>query len=266
MKKILSIAAISVFTTTVLSLSAGAAGNCTYSFDSFVERLKQPDSLKCTVLKVSESFCDEIDETIKELLKDCECKFFDCFPALPDIKPDEDKPESDVPEQDAIPEKPETEYPEQEVTPDKPSDDFQENKPNDNIQNDNSQGTENGYVKQILDLVNKERAANGLAPVTASNKSLSSAAQKRATEQAINFSHTRPDGRSWTTVLSEFGVSYRSAGENVAYGQSSPAEVMNAWMNSSGHRANILNAAYSEIGIGVYKKNGTYYWSQLFIG
>ena len=65
-------------------------------------------------------------------------------------------------------------------------------------------------------------------------------------------------------ALTEAGVSYRTAGENIAYGQSTPQQVMNAWMNSSGHRANILNANYTTIGVGYTVINGTAYWAQLF--
>ena len=130
----------------------------------------------------------------------------------------------------------------------------------------NTQNTLSAFESEVLALVNKERAAAGLSPVTASNLKLNSAAAQRAKEQATQFSHTRPNGQNWTTVLSEYGVSYKRAGENVAYGQSTPTEVMTAWMNSQGHRENILGSSYTEIGIGVYQKNGTYYWSQLFIG
>ncbi len=132
------------------------------------------------------------------------------------------------------------------------------NKPSDN-------GQHSAFITEVVRLVNKERAAYGLSAVTAGNGALSKAAATRASEQAKTFSHTRPDGSKWTTVLSQYGVSYKSAGENVAYGQDTPSEVMNAWMNSDGHRANILNGSYTEIGVGVYYKNGTYYWSQLFI-
>ena len=78
------------------------------------------------------------------------------------------------------------------------------------------------------------------------------------------FSHTRPDGRSCFTALTDLGISYGGAGENIAYGQSSPEEVMTAWMNSSGHRANILNSSFTKLGVGVYKSGNTIYWVQLF--
>ena len=79
------------------------------------------------------------------------------------------------------------------------------------------------------------------------------------------FSHTRPDGSSFATALKEQNVSYRSAGENIAWGQQTPKEVVTAWMNSSGHRANIMNPNFTTIGVGYYEnERGTDYWCQLF--
>lgn len=93
------------------------------------------------------------------------------------------------------------------------------------------------------------------------------AAQVRAVECEQSFSHTRPNGTSFSTALKEQGVSYRRAGENIAWGQRSPEEVVNAWMNSEGHRANIMNSNFTKIGVGYYQNaNGVKYWSQLFIG
>ena len=119
------------------------------------------------------------------------------------------------------------------------------------------------YATQVLQLINKERANAGLTALT-TNSTLTAAANKRAQEIKQSFSHTRPDGSSFSSVLKEYGISYRSCGENIAYGQKTPAEVMNAWMNSSGHRANILNSNYNKVGIGVYKVNGVIYWTQEF--
>ncbi len=118
------------------------------------------------------------------------------------------------------------------------------------------------YAMQVAAIVNRERAANGLAPLQYSDR-LSEAALIRAGEIQSVFSHTRPDGSRCFTALAEAGISYRSAGENIAYGQRTPEEVMQSWMNSSGHRANILGT-YDYIGVGVTYKNGTYYWSQFF--
>ena len=119
-----------------------------------------------------------------------------------------------------------------------------------------------GYAREVAGIVNRERAANGLSPLKYSDQ-LSEAALVRAQEIQSVFSHTRPNGTRCFTAVTEAGISYRSAGENIAYGQRTPEEVMNSWMNSSGHRANILGS-YDYIGIGVTYKNGTYYWSQFF--
>lgn len=76
--------------------------------------------------------------------------------------------------------------------------------------------------------------------------------------------HTRPDGSSFSTALQQQGVSYRGCGENIAWGQRTPEQVMNGWMNSEGHRANILNKNYKNIGVGFYQENDVNYWVQLF--
>ncbi|MBE5971835.1 MAG: hypothetical protein E7246_04825 [Lachnoclostridium sp.] len=120
------------------------------------------------------------------------------------------------------------------------------------------------YVQQIADLVNAERTNAGLAPLTLDIQ-LSSAAQIRAEEQYTLFSHSRPNGSSYRTVLDENGISYMGCGENVAYGFRSPKAVMEGWMNSEGHKANILHEKLTHIGIGYYVgPNGYHYWSQLF--
>lgn len=121
------------------------------------------------------------------------------------------------------------------------------------------------YGLRITELVNEHRKAAGLAPVTYSAK-LSAAAQVRAVEIEKSFSHTRPDGRYFSTVFAEHGITYRYSGENIAWGQRSPEEVVTAWMNSAGHRANILNANFKELGVG-YRQNarGVNYFTQLFI-
>lgn len=121
------------------------------------------------------------------------------------------------------------------------------------------------YVLKVVELVNKERKSAGLNPVTL-NTDATTAAQVRAEESSVSFSHTRPDGTSFATALKDAGVSYRSCGENIAWGQKTPEQVMEGWMNSAGHRANILNASYTEIGVGFYQNaSGVNYWSQLFI-
>lgn len=120
------------------------------------------------------------------------------------------------------------------------------------------------YVKRVVELVNEERARAGLSALEL-DMGITAAANVRAVEIKQSFSHTRPDGSSFSTALKEQGVSYRGSGENIAWGQKSPEQVMSAWMNSEGHRANILNAAFRKIGIGYYQdQNGVNYWVQLF--
>ena len=122
------------------------------------------------------------------------------------------------------------------------------------------------YAEQVVKLVNQERAKAGLQPLSI-NRSVEAAALVRAKETEKSFSHTRPDGRNFSTAMTEKGVSYRTSGENIAWGQRTPEQVMNGWMNSSGHRANILSSKYTSIGVGFYRaSSGKTYWTQLFIG
>lgn len=124
--------------------------------------------------------------------------------------------------------------------------------------------TENSYAKQVLKLVNTERKKAGLTELTWDD-TVAAAAMTRSTEIEKSFSHTRPDGRNFGTAITDLGVSYRGAGENIAWGQKTPEAVMNAWMNSEGHRANILNPNFKKLGVGYRTNNqGTPYWTQLF--
>ena len=126
--------------------------------------------------------------------------------------------------------------------------------------------TSNSAVDQVIALCNQERAKAGLAPLTKSD-ALTAASQARSNELVRTFSHNRPDGRSCFTIFNEYGVAYGAAGENIAAGQHSAEEVVNAWLNSSAHRRNIMNASYHKIGIGLVVQSGTqyeYYWTQMF--
>lgn len=122
-------------------------------------------------------------------------------------------------------------------------------------------------AQEVLNLVNQERSKQGLKPLTLSEK-LTSIANTKAQDMAQKnyFSHTSPTYGSPFEMLKQFGVSYSYAGENIAAGQRSAEQVMNDWMNSSGHRANILNPNYTQLGVG-YTKGGNYgtEWVQLFI-
>lgn len=122
-------------------------------------------------------------------------------------------------------------------------------------------------AKEVLELVNKERAKVGAKPLTLSS-SLTNIATIKAKDMSDKgyFDHTSPTYGSPFDMLKRFGVQYSAAGENIAAGQKDANEVMDSWMNSSGHRANILKAEYEQIGIG-YVEGGQYgtYWVQLFI-
>ena len=122
-----------------------------------------------------------------------------------------------------------------------------------------------GYAAEVLCLVNAERKKAGLAELRAGSASLNAAAKKRAEEIAVKFDHQRPNGSGCFTVLGEYGVASVASGENIAVGYGTPAAVVDGWMNSSGHRANILGN-YEQLGVGIFvSKNGTVYWAQMFI-
>ena len=121
-------------------------------------------------------------------------------------------------------------------------------------------------TSQVVSLVNTERAKQGLTALKSDSK-LAEIAQKKAEDMAENlyFSHTSPTYGSAFDMLKAAGYSYKTAGENIAMGQKSAASVMDGWMNSSGHRANILNTSYEKIGVGyAVSQDGTPYWVQIF--
>lgn len=157
--------------------------------------------------------------------------------------------------------KPETPKPSEKPETPKPS-------PTDNS---GTEPTDNGNIdnlsfeQQVVVLVNEQRAANGLAPLTLNGK-LSDVARAKSQDMHDNryFSHTSPTYGSPFDMIRSFGISYRTAGENIAMGYATPKAVVDAWMNSPGHRANILNASYTQIGVG-YVADGNY-WTQHFIG
>lgn len=126
-----------------------------------------------------------------------------------------------------------------------------------------STGSTSSAAQAVLSQVNAARAQNGLSALTL-DANMNRAANVRAAELAQSFSHTRPNGSRGLTALSEAGVSYRAAGENIAAGQQTAQAVVSAWMNSSGHRANILSTKFSRMGVGQVTISGRTYWVQLF--
>lgn len=122
------------------------------------------------------------------------------------------------------------------------------------------------FEQQVVDLVNQEREKQGLKSLTL-NKKLSDVARTKSKDMMDKgyFDHNSPTYGSPFDMMKQFGIEYTTAGENIAKGQQSPEDVMNAWMNSDGHRKNILNPDFTEIGVG-YVKGDTTYWTQQFIG
>lgn len=125
---------------------------------------------------------------------------------------------------------------------------------NENIQN---------YAQRVLDLVNIERRKAGVKPLVLSDE-LMRAAAVRSQEITQVFSHTRPDGTKFSSLVSRHG---RRIGENIAGGYQTPEDVVDGWMHSDGHRKNILHPDFTELGVGyAYEENSQYkhYWVQIF--
>lgn len=124
--------------------------------------------------------------------------------------------------------------------------------------------TVTSYEQEVIRLVNEIRTENGLKALTY-DWELARVARYKSQDMKDNkyFSHTSPVYGTPFQMIKNFGISYKSAGENIAKGYATPQAVVNGWMNSSGHRANILNAGYTHIGVG-YVSGGNY-WTQMFI-
>ncbi|EIJ78514.1 hypothetical protein PB1_13189 [Bacillus methanolicus PB1] len=121
------------------------------------------------------------------------------------------------------------------------------------------------FEQKVVELTNKERAKYGI-PALKIDGQLSKVAREKSRDMQAKgyFSHNSPTYGSPFDMMKKFGITYRTAGENIAMGQRSPEEVVQAWMNSDGHRRNILNSSFTHIGVG-YVANGNY-WTQMFIG
>ena len=244
-----------------------------------IEDVKQNLQGKGIIVAGNVSNLDELKQKLESLGIDCSIPGWleSLCPELPGIgqpgdpdTPDNNQPENPSVPDDNQPENPGTPDNNQPENPSTPDGSQPENPGTpDNNQPENPSvpdtDTENAsFVRQVVNLVNQERAKAGLSPVTA-DTSIQAAAQVRAKEIEKSFSHTRPDGSSFSTALTQQGVTYRGSGENIAWGQKTPEQVMNGWMNSDGHRANILNKNFTKIGVGYHQNaSGTNYWTQLF--
>lgn len=175
---------------------------------------------------------------------------------IPLLQPGIRPSENDNDQADSLSEPPAQQMDEEAV----PQHDSQENTDTDPVISDLS------YADEVVRLVNAERAKAGIAPLIMDDK-LYQAATVRCEEIMSVFSHTRPDGSSCFTALQQAEASYSKAGENIAIGQSTPAQVVAAWMDSPGHRANILDPGFSRIGVAVLPAGsgyGGYAWAQFF--
>jgi len=123
-------------------------------------------------------------------------------------------------------------------------------------------------MNEVLELVNEARGEAGL-PALELDPRLCQAAQVRAGECAISFSHTRPNGAKYLTAMTEVGLNPGYSGENVAAGHTSPEQVVHSWLMSQGHRANIMSEHYTKLGVGLVPNTGARYggltWVQLFM-
>ncbi|MFB4164356.1 CAP domain-containing protein [Alteribacillus sp. JSM 102045] len=184
-------------------------------------------------------------------------------PMLPVPNPDLEIEEGAEPDQEApgaeefdMPEMPEEE----------PVEDEEESKEAPEQEQETQQGDEGSDAEQqVIELTNQEREKNGLSPLEADSQ-VAEAAQAKSEDMAENnyFAHNSPTYGSPFNMLNDFGVDYTAAAENIAAGQQTPEEVVQAWMNSEGHRKNILNEEVTHIGVG-YVEDGNH-WTQLFIG
>ncbi len=126
--------------------------------------------------------------------------------------------------------------------------------------------TQSNVAQEVLKLVNIERAKQNL-PALKLNTALSNVAQLKSEDMKNKnyFNHTSPTYGSPFNMMKQFGINYKYAGENIAKGQKTAADVVTAWMNSEGHRANILNKNFTDMGLGYVKSGSTTYWTQMFI-
>ncbi|TMU86878.1 sporulation protein [Bacillus sp. BHET2] len=173
------------------------------------------------------------------------------------------KAEAPAPEQSAAPAPEQKAAPKAEAPAPAPAANEQQQQPEQTASDQSGQLSQ--YEQKVVELTNQERAKQGL-PALKVDAELSKVAREKSKDMQANnyFSHTSPTYGSPFDMMKQFGIEYSSAGENIAMGQQTPEEVVQAWMDSEGHRKNILSSNYTHIGVG-YVENGNY-WTQQFIG
>ncbi|MGP4040060.1 CAP domain-containing protein [Gracilibacillus sp. D59] len=261
-----------------LVMTTGFSSNTTLSAQNHA----QSNSFQLSTEKISES-------TIQELLN----KWFGDISVEVEKQKEANEKEAEQPEKEQTTPKPQpeetqtdkkSEQPEgnnneepvevpveqKEAQPEEPSntDNAQENteeQTKEQTEESNQTSDISQFEEQVVALTNQERQKHGL-PALEIDAELSKVARQKSEDMAANgyFSHNSPTYGSPFDMIQQAGISYRTAGENIAKGQRSPEEVVNAWMNSEGHRANILNENFTHIGVG-YVEQGNH-WTQQFIG
>ncbi|MGP4060696.1 CAP domain-containing protein [Halobacillus sp. H74] len=170
---------------------------------------------------------------------------------------EQEAPAEEQSKEEAPAEKPEAQPAPQEST--------EEAQPEENTQEEAAASEVSEFEKQVVELTNQEREKQGLAPLELDTE-LSGVAKDKSLDMQQNnyFSHNSPTHGSPFDMMKAYGIDYRTAGENIAMGQTSPEQVVEGWMNSEGHRKNIMNPNFTHIGVG-HAENGNY-WTQMFIG
>lgn len=119
-------------------------------------------------------------------------------------------------------------------------------------------------AERVAALVNKYRRDNGLSELKLCS-ALTRAAAARAEELAVSFSHTRPNGQSFSSIVVDYHIPWSKTAENAAYGQTTPESAVKSWIDSESHRKNLLNPDYNYIGVGLFYSNGVCYWDQIYV-
>ncbi|MYL50597.1 hypothetical protein GLV98_13950 [Halobacillus litoralis] len=173
--------------------------------------------------------------------------------------PVKEEPKQEEPKQEAPAPQPEAE---QAPAPEQPAE--EEVQKEENTQEEATSEV-SAFEKQVVELTNQEREKQGLAPLKLDTE-LSAVAKDKSLDMQQNnyFSHNSPNYGSPFDMMKSYGIDYRTAGENIAMGQTTPEEVVQGWMNSQGHRENIMNPDFTHIGVG-HAEDGNY-WTQMFIG
>lgn len=209
--------------------------------------------------------CVELEQYANEMLQKLMVQYKPSIqqPAKPVEKPTQPAPEK--PAETPTPVQPAPEKPAETPTPVQPAPQKPVETPTPVTPVQTPDASISAVEQEVVNLTNAERKKAGLAPFQTDSKLMDSARAK-STDMATKkyFSHTSPTYGSPFDQMKQFGITYKSAGENIASGQRSAEEVVKAWMDSPGHRANILNASFTHIGVG-FDKNGNY-WTQQFIG